>query len=186
MRAPSKVGGKSSWSSTPETRMSPVPPFCSLSLTVTLNVLFPLLTMLPSRTLPENLPRRVVIFHLPAKIAEAARGAGNGSCCTATQKKPGARVFPTTQSHVPVKIAASHPDCAHNSTPEISPVIAGLDAIAGRTAIKDTAQTNNNSIRFISTPPLQSVFGRIAVNQNDNYLQARLHPFAEQSRSQSR
>jgi hypothetical protein len=89
------------------------------------------LKIVPSITLPENLPLNVVKFQLPAKMGEEKKGSGNVACCTATQKKPTVCRLLTLQSHVPVKIAAPHPNWGHSSTPEISPTIVGLDPIAG-------------------------------------------------------
>ena len=61
----------------------------------------------------------------------------------------------TMQSHVPVKMAASHTDCGHNSTPESSPTIAGLDAIDERTVIKKTDKIPaSNKNFFMLSPPI--------------------------------
>jgi len=58
VRSPSKVGGKSLWSSSPETFTMPLPPFWIRSLAVISNVFSPVLKISPSTTLPEKLPRR--------------------------------------------------------------------------------------------------------------------------------
>jgi hypothetical protein len=83
----------------------------------------------------------------------------------ATQKKPTVCRLLTMQSHVPVKMAASHTDSGHNSTPESSPTIAGLDAtlpeirlveaIDERIVIKKTDKIPaSNKNFFMLSPPI--------------------------------